>query len=86
MDTRTYIADLTVGELQQLIHTTVAEALQQQPQWVAGMEGLCELFGCSPSTAKRIKASGVIRDAIRQQGRTFVTNAPLALRLYGKSK
>lgn len=85
MDTRTYIADLTVGELQQLIRSTVVDALQQQPQWVVGMEGLCEIFGCSRSTAKRIKASGSIKDAIKQQGRTFVVNAPLALQLYGRN-
>jgi len=79
----TYIADLTTGELKQLIYATVAAALQQQPQWVTGMDGLCALFGCSMSTAKRIKASGAIKDAIKQQGRTFVVNAPLALQLYG---
>lgn len=84
MATRTYIADLTTDELQKLIRSTVAEALRQQPQWVVGMEGLRGLFGCSLSTAKRIKASGVIRDAIKQQGRTFVVNAPLALQLYGR--
>ena len=56
------------------------------PWWrrCTGYEGLCELFGCSLSTAKRIKASGAIKDAIRQQGRTFVVNAPLAIQLYGK--
>ena len=42
-----------------------------------------EIFGCSESTAKRIKKSGTIRRAIHQQGRTFVTNATLALELYG---
>ena len=84
MSSTTYIADLTCDELQQLIRRTVVEALQQQPHFVTGYEGLCELFGCSLSTAKRIKASGAIKDAIRQQGRTFVVNAPLAVQLYGK--
>ena len=53
------------------------------PRYVYGIDGLCEIFGCSPSTAKRIKASGVIKKAIRQQGRTIVTNADLAIQLYG---
>ena len=83
MNERTYIADLTTDELQALIRTTVAEALQLQPRWVTGMEGLMEIFGCSESTAKRIKKSGTISKAIRQQGRTFVTNASLALQLFG---
>ena len=83
MSSTTYIADLTCDELQQLIRRTVVEALQQQAPFVTGYDGLCELFGCSLSTAKRIKASGAIKDAIRQQGRTFVVNAPLAVQLYG---
>ena len=83
MNDRTYIADLTTDELQALIRVTVAEALQLQPRWVTGMEGLMEIFGCSESTAKRIKKSGTISKAIRQQGRTFVTNASLALQLFG---
>ncbi len=84
MDGRTFIADMTVDELQQLIRNTVAEALAIQPRWVKGIPGLCEIFDCSKSTANRIKASGTISKAIRQQGRTFMTNASLALPLYGK--
>lgn len=53
------------------------------PRYVYGIDGLCEIFGCSRSTAKRLKAGGSINKAIRQQGRTFVTNVDLALQLYG---
>lgn len=52
-------------------------------RYVHGIAGLCEIFGCSKATAKRIKAGGSINKAIRQQGRTFVTNVDLALQLYG---
>ena len=83
MSGRTFIADLTVDELQQLIRTTVAEAMQAQPRWVSGVKGLMDIFDCSKSTALRIKAGGTIDKAIKQQGRTFVTNVPLALQLYG---
>lgn len=55
------------------------------PRYVYGIDGICEIFGCSRSTAKRIKKGGSIRKAIRQQGRTFVVNADLALQLYGAS-
>lgn len=85
MNNKTYIADLTTEELQDLIKRTVADALSCQPHWVSGINGLMEIFGCSRSTAKRIKASGTINKAIRQQGRTFVTNASLALQLFGSS-
>jgi hypothetical protein len=82
--TRTYIADLTTDELQALIRTTVAEALQNgTPRWVKGIPGIMEIYACSESTAKRIKRSGSIDKAIRQQGRTFMVNATLALQLFG---
>lgn len=82
--TRTYIADLTTDELQALIRTTVAEALQNDtPRWVKGIPGIMEIYACSESTAKRIKRSGSIDKAIRQQGRTFMVNATLALQLFG---
>ena len=82
--TRTYIADLTTDELQALIKTTVAEALQNgTPRWVKGIPGIMEIYACSESTAKRIKRSGTIDKAIRQQGRTFMVNATLALQLFG---
>lgn len=80
----TFIADLTTDELQDLIKRTVTEALQtQQPRWVKGIPGIMEIYACSESTAKRIKRSGSIDKAIRQQGRTFMVNATLALQLFG---
>ena len=42
-----------------------------------------QIFQCSESTAKRIKRSGAIRAAIRQQGRIFFTDAALAMQLFG---
>lgn len=83
---RTYIADLTTEELEHIIRKTVADALRVTPRWVAGVEGLMEIFSCSRSTANRIKASGAIDQAIHQQGRTYMTDANLALRLFGERK
>ncbi len=53
------------------------------PEWVYGMEGLAELLQVSISTAKRIKKRGSLKKAIHQEGRTILTNAPLALELFG---
>ena len=85
MATKTYIADLTTEELTDLIQRTVAEALAaQRPQnYLKGLEGIMQIFQCSRSTAKRIKKSGAIKKAIRQQGRTFIVNVDLARQLYG---
>lgn len=79
-DNTTYIT-LTQEELQDLIAIAVQKA--QMPKWVRGIPGLMQIFSCSESTAKRIKKSGTIKKAIRQQGRTFITNVELASSLYG---
>lgn len=70
------------GELQELVEQGVQKALSQ-PRWVRGIPGLMQIFSCSESTAKRIKRSGTIRGAIRQQGRIFFTDSVLAMQLYG---
>lgn len=82
MNDKDYIT-IPRSELEELIEKSVAKALNQQPLWVRGTEGLMQIFNCSESTAKRIKKSGSIKKAIRQQGRTYLTNVPLALELYG---
>lgn len=81
---RTYIADLTTEELVSLIRKTVREAMKDYPRYVKGIQGLMDIFDCSESTAQRIKSSGMINKAIRQQGRTFIVNADLALELFGQ--
>ena len=49
--------------------------------YVYGLQGLCDLFGCSTATASRIKKSGAIDAAISQVGNTIVIDADLALDL-----
>lgn len=82
MTEETKISELTVGELIHVIH--VAMGLQD-PKSVTGLEGIASIFGVSLSTAKRIKASGVINGAISQSGRTIVTDVEEARRLYSKA-
>ena len=53
---------------------------------VFGLQGLCNLLGCSTSTATRIKKSGVIDAAISQVGRIIVIDADLALDLLNSHK
>lgn len=52
-------------------------------QWVKGIDGLAGLLQVSISTAKRIKRRGSLKKAIHQEGRIILTNAPLALELFG---
>lgn len=59
-------------------------SLQQEPpqkRYVYGIDGLAKLIGKSKNTAQRLKSSGIIDDAIIQNGRTIMIDAKLALEL-----
>lgn len=88
-DTR--IIDLTVAQLAEVIDKAVDESLgrRQQtqdnaPRFVHGIKGIAGIFGVSERQARYIKSSGVINKAIKQQGRTIITDAHMALELFGK--
>ncbi|MDM1415774.1 DUF3853 family protein [Myroides odoratimimus] len=53
-------------------------------RYVYGIRGIAELFGCSISTANKIKKEGKIRSAILQYGRKIIVDAELALELFSK--
>lgn len=55
------------------------EGVKIKKHYVYGLQGLCDLFGCSKATASRIKKSGVIDAAISQAGKMIVVDADLAL-------
>lgn len=90
MNPDTRIIDLTVAQLAQVIDKAVEESLRRRqpedttPHHVYGIKGIAQIFGVSERQARYIKSSGVINKAIRQQGRTIVTDANLALQLFGK--
>lgn len=52
-----------------------------QKHYVQGIQGIATLFGCSRSTAQRIKKSGIIDKAITQVQRKILVDADLALQL-----
>lgn len=56
-------------------------AAEKQKRLVYGIAGIAQLFGCSKTTANRIKASGKISKAISQCGRMITVDADLALSL-----
>lgn len=57
-----------------------------QKRYVQGYQGIASLFGCSKSTAQRIKKSGIIDDAITQVNRKILVDADLALQLVKESE
>lgn len=80
MDENTTLNNLTVGELKMIIVDMLSTTLKEDRVY-EGIKGIAEIFGCSESTAKRIKMSGAIDDAISQYGRTIVTDKYKALKL-----
>ena len=54
------------------------EVTTKQKNLVYGLEGIKTLFGCSTTTAWRIKNSGWIRPALVQHGRTVLVDADIA--------
>lgn len=90
-DPNTRLIDLTVAQLAEIIDKAVEDSLRRRqpqqdssPQFVYGIKGIAALFGVSERQARYIKSSGAISKAIRQQGRTIVTDATLALQLFGR--
>lgn len=53
-------------------------------KYVYGLQGIADLFGCSISTANRLKKEGKITKAIMQRGRKIIVDADLALELFSK--
>ena len=71
------------NELADLVTKAVRDALQQK-RLVYGINGIAQLFGVSRTMANNINRSGVINRAIKQRGRTIITDADLALELWGQ--
>lgn len=74
-----------------LRHVLMESFLVESPQsssqkrYVKGYQGIATLFGCSKSTAQRIKKSGIIDEAITQVNRKILVDADLALQLVKES-
>lgn len=82
----TRIIDLTVGELMDIIKNAAPQpviAAQPSKVYDYGIAGIARTFNCSDSTAKRIKASGKYKDAIRQTGRVIIIDVEKARTMAG---
>ena len=87
------LLSITVGEFIEALRLGLGFNDQPNPDentgkknYVYGLAGIAKLFGCSESTAARIKKSGAINAAISQQGKIIVVDADLALELLNVSK
>ncbi len=90
----TPIAALTVGDLKELMRDFIStngnaadSKFSHKPSghYVYGLRGIQQLFGVSHKTAQEYK-DGLIKDAVRQNGRKIVVDADLALELFNQRK
>ena len=57
----------------------------EKHNYVYGIKGIMRLFNVSNVTAQRYK-NGIIREAVKQNGRIIVTDVDLALKLFNERK
>ena len=57
-----------------------------EQKYIYGLKGIAKLFGCSVSSARRLKQSGKINDAIIQEGRKIIVEVDKALQLVKNHK
>ncbi len=90
MEQNNFLLNMSQDEFFEKLKETLAEALFApeanegvivKKHYVYGLQGICDLFGCSIATAARIKKSGLIDDAVSQVGNTIVVDADLAIDL-----
>lgn len=92
---RGFLINMTPDEFFDRLKECFAEAMFAPPKdegvkikkhYVYGLQGICDLLGCSTATAARIKKSGVIDAAIAQVNNTIVVDADLAIDLLKAKK
>ena len=93
----TPIIQMTAGQLAEYLNSHAAPAqpgaaagtqdtqAETPRRYVYGINGIMRLFGVSNVTAQRYKR-GIIREAVKQNGRIIVTDADLALQLFNERK
>ena len=78
IDPKTPIWQLTVEEFFE-----VAKSLNSEKKYEYGMKGISKIFGCSLSKAYQIKTSGILDEAIVQNGNIIIIDKDKALELFG---
>lgn len=78
IDPQTPIWRLTVEEFLE-----VSKELASENKYVYGLKGLAKMLGCSVSKASEIKSSGILDEAIIQNGNIIIIDKQKALELFG---
>ncbi len=76
---------LTVGEFRELCNSMIPQPQKvQDDEIVYGLEGIAKIFGVSKNQAYRMKKSGRLDGAIKQEGQVIITYKKKALELFGR--
>ncbi|MDV3926412.1 hypothetical protein CMT52_13320 [Elizabethkingia anophelis] len=81
IDPTTPLWQISVGEFLELQHKNKGDK-----RYEFGLKGIAKIFGCSVSHANRIKGSGIIDEAIIQNGNIIIIETEKALQLFGEKK
>ena len=79
IDPKTPIWRLTVEEFLE-----VSKKINSEKKYEYGLKGLAKMLGCSISKASEIKSSGLLDDAIIQNGNIIIIDKEKALELFAK--
>ena len=81
IDPKTPISLLTVEEFLE-----VAKSLNAEKKYEYGLKGIAKILGCSLSKASEIKSSGILNEAIVQNGNIIIVEKDKLLQLFGKNE
>ena len=76
---KAFIWQLTVEEFLEISKDLISER-----KYEYGLKGLAKILGCSISKASEIKSSGLLDEAIIQNGNIIIIDIEKALELFGK--
>lgn len=79
IDPKTPIWKLTVEEFLE-----VSKNINSESKYAYGLKGLARILGCSVSKASEIKSSGMLNEAIIQNGNIIIIHKEKALDLFSK--
>lgn len=78
---KTPLWQLTVEEFLE-----VSKKLNSGKNYEYGLKGLAKILGCSISKASEVKSSGILDEAIIQNGNLIIIDVEKALELFGKNR
>ena len=79
IDPKTPIWRLTVEEFLE-----VSKNINSEKKYEFGLKGLAKILGCSISKASEVKSSGLLDDAIIQNGNIIIIDKEKALELFAQ--